>query len=940
MKDYKITLNLPETKFKMRGDLVKTEPKTLQRWYNDNLYRIIRNIKKGKKLFILHDGPPYANGLLHIGHAVNKVLKDIIIKSKGMAGFDSPYIPGWDCHGLPIELKVEQKLGKPGSKISHTDFRKACRHYANQQILLQKKDFIRMGVLGDWENPYLTMNFHTEANIIRVLSHIIANGYLIQGYKPVYWCINCCSALSDAEVEHFNKHSLSIDVAFQAVNLNEVKNKFRSRDVHGPISVLIWTTTPWTLPANKAIAINAKIHYQLVQIEDQALIIAKDLITTVMNRIKITSWTILGEVLGESLEFLKFYHPFLNLEIPIILGEHVTLDTGTGAVHTAPAHGIEDYLVCKKYDIKIANIIEANGYYKSGISPYLDGIKIFEAANKVIINLLKKSGVLLHIDYIEHNYPHCWRHKTPIIFHTTKQWFINMDHKKLRHKLIEEINKIQWIPDWGKKRITSMVATRPDWCVSRQRTWGVPMSLFIHKDNGDLHPNTLWLMEQVAKRVELHGIQAWWDLNLKNFIFEDSENYVKVLDTLDVWFDAGSTSIYSIMNMPSELRKHSIDMFLEGSDQHRGWFMSSLIISVALQDKAPCRKILTHGFTVDNYGRKMSKSIGNAISPQDIMEKYGSDILRLWIASTDYSREITVSEEVINRSVDMYRRIRNTARFLLANLKGFNPKIDLVTPEEMIVIDRWALRRTKYRQKNIIFAYENCDFHTVIKNLMEFCSVEMGSFYLDIIKDRQYTFKIKSLAHRSCQTVMFYIIEAMVRWIAPIISFTADEIWRFIPGDRSPYIFTEEWFDGLFDLKSDELMNDAFWNDLLKVRREINKAIELARANKKIKGSLEGAVILYARGSIADKLKSLGEELKFILLTSTAKVVNYALAPQEAQQSSNLHNLKFLLYRADGKKCSRCWHYCTDIGKFMDYPEICGRCVMNLVGKGEERHYV
>lgn len=937
MSDYKNTLNLPETGFPMRGDLAKREPDMLKRWYEQDLYGIIRAAKKGKKTFILHDGPPYANGNIHIGHSVNKILKDIIVKSKGMAGYDSPYIPGWDCHGLPIELKVEQLIGKPGEKVSAAEFRTACRKYAAEQVEGQKKDFIRLGVLGDWDHPYLTMDFKTEANIIRALSKIIDNGHLHKGAKPVHWCTDCGSSLAEAEVEYYDKTSQSIDVRFNAVDTATVAAKFGVSAVNGPISLVIWTTTPWTLPANRAISLNAEYLYQLVQVEGECLILAADLVESVMKRAGITQWAVLGSCTGSDLELLRFTHPFMGFDVPAILGDHVTLDAGTGAVHTAPGHGPDDFVIGQKYGLEVANPVGPNGCYLAGTYPTLDGLFVFKA-NDVVVELLREKGALLHVEKLLHSYPCCWRHKTPIIFRATPQWFISMDQKGLRKQSLQEIKDVQWIPDWGQARIETMVANRPDWCISRQRTWGVPMSLFVHKETEQLHPRSIELMEEVAKRVEQDGIQAWWDLDPAEILGADAADYVKVPDTLDVWFDSGSTHS-SVVDARPEFGGHSPDMYLEGSDQHRGWFMSSLMIATAMKGKAPYRQVLTHGFTVDGQGRKMSKSIGNTISPQDVMNKLGGDILRLWVASTDYTGEIAVSDEILKRSADSYRRIRNTARFLLANLNGFDPAQHQVKPEEMVVVDRWAVGRAQAAQAEIMEAYENYDFHLVVQRLMQFCSVEMGSFYLDIIKDRQYTAKGDGIARRSCQTALFHIAEALVRWMAPIMSFTADEIWNHLPGERQQYVFTEEWYDGLFGLAGNESMNDTFWAELLKVRGEVNKVLEQARSDKRIGGSLEAAVTLYAEPELAARLNSLQDELRFVLLTSAAKVAAYADAGNDAQQSELIAGLKITFNKADGEKCPRCWHYTQDVGLVAEHAELCGRCVTNVAGDGEERKF-
>lgn len=938
MSDYKNTLNLPETGFPMRGDLAKREPDMLKRWYKEGLYQAIRKAKTGKKTFILHDGPPYANGSIHIGHSVNKILKDIIIKSKGMAGFDSPYIPGWDCHGLPIEHKVEQVIGKPGDKVTPAEFRAACREYAKEQIEGQKEDFIRLGVLGDWDHPYLTMDFKTEAHIIRALAKVIANGHLVKGAKPVHWCTSCASSLAEAEVEYYDKTSPSIDVRFTAADADAdaVYSKFGVRNDGLPVSLVIWTTTPWTLPANRAISLNPEFDYQLVRVNDERLILAADLVESVMKRAGITSWIVENGCKGSDLELLRFNHPFMGFDVPAILGDHVTLDAGTGAVHTAPGHGPDDYVIGQKYGLETANPVGPNGCYVSGTYPSLDGVFVLKA-NDIILELLKEKGALLHSENISHSYPCCWRHKTPVIFRATPQWFIGMDVNGLRPQSLNEIKGVKWIPGWGEARITAMVENRPDWCISRQRTWGTPMSLFVHKETQELHPRTLELMEAVAKRVEEHGIQAWWDLDPRDLLGDDADIYEKVPDTLDVWFDSGSTH-FAVVDARPEFHGNSADIYLEGSDQHRGWFMSSLMLSTAMKGKAPYREVLTHGFTVDGQGRKMSKSLGNTISPQDVMNKLGADILRLWVASTDYSGEIAVSDEILKRSADSYRRIRNTARFLLANLNGFNPETDMVKPEEMIVADRWAVGRALAAQADILKSYEAYDFHEVVQRLMQFCSVEMGSFYLDIIKDRQYTAKSDGLARRSCQTALFHIAEALVRWMAPIMSFTADEIWNVMPGKRPQYVFTEEWYDGLFGLNAQDSMNDDYWATLLAVRGEVNKVLEQARADKLIGGSLEAAVTLYADDALAAQLNSLGNELRFVLLTSQADVKPLSAAPESAV-NSELDGLRIGFGKAEGSKCPRCWHYATDIGQDSEHPELCGRCVTNVAGNGEERKF-
>lgn len=932
--DYKNTLNLPATGFPMRGDLAKREPVMLKNWYEKKLYEKIRQSAQGKKSFILHDGPPYANGSIHIGHAVNKILKDIIVKSKTAAGFDSPYIPGWDCHGLPIELKVEGLVGKPGDKISAAQFREECRNYAREQVEGQKKDFIRLGVLGDWDNPYLTMNYDTEANIIRTLAKVVENGHLYKGYKPVHWCLDCASSLAEAEVEYEDKTSPSIYVKFPATDESAVLNKFNlSETGSGEVAAVIWTTTPWTLPSNRAIAVNADLVYQLLQFGDKRLILAKDLVESVQKALGEENVKVLGEAKGADLELLRFNHPFYDYSVPVILGDHVTTDGGTGLVHTAPDHGQDDYLVGLKYGLEMAALINDAGVFKAE-TPFFAGKGVFES-NDLVIEKLKETGNLLKLEKIRHSYPHCWRHKTPIIFRATPQWFIGMETNGLRPQALSEIKKVRWIPDWGQARIEAMVENRPDWCISRQRTWGVPMALFIHKTTEELHPRTLELIEQVAQLVEQSGIQAWWDLDPKDLLGDDAENYRKVPDTLDVWFDSGST-YFSVVKARPEFNGLSADMYLEGSDQHRGWFMSSLMLSTATDNQAPYKQVLTHGFTVDGKGRKMSKSIGNIVTPQEVMDKFGGDILRLWVASTDYTGEMSVSDEILKRAADSYRRIRNTARFLLANLNGFDPKRDLVKPEEMIVLDRWAVDCALNAQKEIQEAYDNYQFHAVVQRLMKFCSIEMGSFYLDIIKDRQYTTKADSLARRSCQTALWHIAEALVRWIAPILSFTADEIWQYIPGERAEFVFTEEFYDGLFPLSAEETMNDAYWQQVLKLRDEVNRVLEQARADKTIGAALEAEVTLYANDEYAKILSQLGDELRFVLITSKAEVKPLAEADVE---DGEVDGFKVKVVRSANEKCPRCWHYSDTIGQNAAHPTLCSRCVENVDGEGEVRHF-
>ncbi|MFB2651928.1 isoleucine--tRNA ligase [Shewanella seohaensis] len=937
MSDYKFTLNLPETEFPMRGNLANREPEMLERWTKDGLYQQIRDSRIGRTPFILHDGPPYANGSIHIGHSVNKILKDIIVKSKTMSGFDAPYVPGWDCHGLPIELKVEQKVGKPGQKISAAEFREECRKYAAEQVDGQRADFIRLGVLGDWQKPYLTMDFATEANIVRSLSKVIENGHLHKGVKPVHWCTDCGSALAEAEVEYEDKTSPAIDVAFTATDSKALAAQFGVSDYSHPVAMVIWTTTPWTLPANRALSISPELDYSLVEFVKEgathAVILVDVLVEACMTRYGAESHSVLGKVKGAALELVRFKHPFLAFDVPAILGDHVTTDAGTGVVHTAPGHGQDDFVVGQKYGLEVANPVGDNGVYKPD-TEFFAGQHVFKA-NDNVVALLKEKGALLHHVAYRHSYPHCWRHKTPIIFRATPQWFISMDNQNLRKQALSEIEQTQWIPDWGQSRIEKMVENRPDWCISRQRTWGVPITLFVHRETEELHPDSVSLMARVANRIEQEGIQAWWDLDAAELLGEEAEQYRKVTDTLDVWYDSGST-FASVVGARPEFHGHGVDLYLEGSDQHRGWFMSSLMISTAMTGKAPYKQVLTHGFTVDGKGRKMSKSIGNVIAPQQVTNKLGADILRLWVAATDYSGEMTVSDEILNRSADAYRRIRNTARFLLANLNGFDPAKDLVAVEDMVALDRWAVRRAAALQQEIIEAYEQYNFHIVTQKLMQFCSVELGSFYLDIIKDRQYTAKQEGHARRSCQSALFHIAEAMVRWIAPILSFTADEVWQLLPGQRDAYVFTQEWYQDLQSITLDTDLSDAYWENLLTVRNEVNKVIEQARRDKRIGGSLEAEVTLFADAALTEQLTHIGDELRFVLLTSEAKVLPLADATSDAVETE-LASLKLVVNATTAEKCERCWHHREEVGTIEAHPTLCHRCVTNIEGDGEVR---
>ena len=938
MSDYKATLNLPETAFPMRGNLAQREPKMLKDWQEKGVYTKIREAKKGKKPFILHDGPPYANGNIHIGHAVNKILKDIIVKSKNLSDFDSPYVPGWDCHGLPIELMVEKKVGKPGKKVTAAEFRQKCRDYAQKQIDGQMADFKRLGVFGEWNNPYKTMDFSSEADIIRALSKIVDSGHLEKGFKPVHWCTDCGSALAEAEVEYQDKVSPAIDVKFPVADSAAIASAFgveESELLAHNTGVVIWTTTPWTLPANRAISLHPEFTYTIVEVQpsNDWYVVAQDLLESCMTRYGVDEFREVATCTGVALDKLKVNHPFLDIKIPLILGDHVTTESGTGCVHTAPAHGVDDFNVGKQYDIEVYNPVGNNGVYLEN-TPLFAGQFVFKANQSIIDTVQEKGNLVLNVKY-EHSYPHCWRHKTPIIFRATPQWFISMDNKGLRSESLEQIKQTKWIPEWGQNRIEKMVEGRPDWCISRQRTWGVPIPLYVHKLTGEVHPQSSSLMEKVALEVEKKGIQAWWDIDDAQLLGSDVDSYDKVTDTLDVWFDSGVTH-YFVVDRREDLPA-SADLYLEGSDQHRGWFMSSLISSTAMHGHAPYKEVLTHGFTVDAHGKKMSKSVGNVVAPQEVTNKLGADILRLWVASTDYRGEIAVSDEILKRAADSYRRVRNTARFLLANLNGFNVE-DAVAEEEMVALDRWIVARAKALQDELFEAYEKYDLLVVTQKIIHFCSIELGSFYLDVIKDRQYTAKSDGIARRSCQTAMYHIIEALVRWIGPITSFTAQEIWEALPGERSEFVFTETWYEGFNGFTQSDTFNDELWHSVISVKDAANQAMEKARKEGQLGGSLEASISLYATESLYNALSSFDNELRFVLITSGVSLTLVDSKPADAQET-DVDGLWLSVSKAKGEKCVRCWHHLEDVGTHAGHEELCGRCVTNIDGEGEIRQY-
>ena len=929
MADYKDTLNLPDTAFPMRGDLPKREPQWVAQWQQKKLYHRIREISAGRPRFVLHDGPPYANGDIHIGHAVNKVLKDIIVRSKTLSGFDAPYVPGWDCHGLPIEHQIEKLHGKniPADKV-----RELSRAYAAEQVERQKKDFIRLGVLGDWGNPYLTMNFKAEAGEIRALGKILEQGYLYQGLKPVNWCLDCGSALAEAEVEYEDKNSPAIDVAFEVHENHAAKlaAAFGLTHLRGPAFAVIWTTTPWTLPANEAVSVHPELTYDLIETEKGALILVRDLAESALNRYELEGIT-LGSCTGEKLDQILLKHPFQNRDVAIICGTHVTTEAGTGLVHTAPAHGVDDYNIGKKYGLPVNNPVANDGRFIS-TTPALSvgelaGKTVWEA-NPLVLQELESRGRLLKNEKIKHSYPHCWRHKTPIIFRATTQWFIGMDNKTtedastLRWIAERAVDETQFYPAWGRARLEGMMKTRPDWCVSRQRNWGVPIPFFLHKETGKPHPRTAELIELVAQRVEKAGIEAWFSLDAAELLGAEADQYVQMKDTLDVWFDSGTTHWHVMRGSHAAEHTYPADLYLEGSDQHRGWFQSSLLSGCAIDGRAPYKALLTHGFVVDGKGHKMSKSKGNVIAPQQVSDKMGADILRLWTASTDYSGELTISDEILKRVVEGYRRIRNTLRFLLANISDFDAATDMLPLDQWLEIDRYALALTRDLQESCRGDYDRYEFHRVVQALQMFCSEDLGGFYLDILKDRLYTTAPKSVARRSAQSALWQITQAFVRLLAPITAFTAEEVWLVLTGKADDSVMFQQWHELPVQAGEGELL--AKWALIRSVRADVTKALEAQREAGKIGSALQAAVEIHCSGEKYDALATLGEDLKFVLICSSTVAVRD-------------DNEQVIATPLEHAKCERCWHVREDVGTHTEHPGLCGRCISNLYGEGEAR---
>ncbi len=977
--DYKNTINLPETRFAMKADLAKREPAMLADWEAKRRYHHIQEKTASRpRAFVLHDGPPYANGVIHLGHALNKILKDTVVKSKLMAGYRSPYVPGWDCHGLPIEIAVEKKIGKVGQKVDAVEFRQKCREYASQQIDLQRTDFKRLGVLGDWDNPYRTMDAKFEADMVRALATIYANGHVTRGFKPVHWCFDCGSALAEAEIEYADKTSPAIDVAYDVVSPAAVLASFGvASDIDAIVAVPIWTTTPWTLPASLAVTLGPELEYRLIEGPAREgrrvlLVVAAALADRCAARYGSAADGVAvvhgNAVQGSALDHQLLQHPFYaDRQVAILVGDHVSAEDGTGAVHTAPGHGVEDFAVGQKYGLvdkyspSVLNPVGGNGVYLPG-TPLVEGMYIWKA-NDAIVDLVAERGKLLASLKIQHSYPHCWRHKTPVAFRATPQWFISMEKAGLRADALAAIKQVRWIPAWGEERITSMIAGRPDWCISRQRTWGVPITLFVDKATQLPHPRSVELFEEVARRMEQGGIDAWYALDIAELLGDEAAQYEKVSDVLDVWFDSGVTH-RGVLAERSELATDGPDdkvMYLEGSDQHRGWFHSSLLTSTAMYRHAPYDEVLTHGFTVDEHGRKMSKSLGNGVEPQDVMKNYGADILRLWVASTDYRNEMSMSNEILKRVADAYRRIRNTARFLLGNLHGFEPAQHLVAVADSLLLDQWAVQQAHDAQQAVIAAYERYDFPEIVQRVQNFCTNEMGALYLDITKDRLYTMPTASHGRRSAQSAMYRILEALVRWLAPILSFTAEEIWAEMPGERDESVLFETFYTELAATQASPQQRQ-WWADLLAIRSATSKVLEGMRVLGVIGASLEAEVTLYVDADQRERFAEVADELRFGFITSSLSIealrdrpaydivaaklgfesfVDDEAAPTTLAAKADLadHEVWIVAKASGATKCVRCWHYRADVGRHAAHPELCGRCVDNVDGGGEQRRY-
>ena len=922
--DYKDTLNLPATDFPMRANLPNREPEMLKHWGNIGLNQQLETANRGKESFILHDGPPYANGHLHMGHALNKILKDIIIKSKRMEGFFTPYVPGWDCHGLPIELMVDKKLGKKKREMSKADFRRQCRDYAKVWVKTQSEEFQRLGIFGNWEDPYLTMTPHYEATTARELARLAERGSLFKGKKPIHWCSSCVTALAEAEVEYADHTSPSIYVKFPFVDeLPEGLTKLEGR----PISFVIWTTTPWTIPANLGICLNPELNYVAVETNGEYLILAEGLYEQVMKTLEIEDFSVAETFKAEIFENKNCKHPFYDRNSLLILGDHVTLEAGTGCVHTAPGHGQDDHLVGLKYGLEIYNPVDDYGRYRQDLELF-GGMKVKDA-NQAVNAKLTEVGALLLESSVEHSYPHCWRCKKPIIFRATEQWFIGMEENDLRKKALAEIERVEWIPSWGRNRIYNMVESRPDWCISRQRSWGVPITIVYCEKCGEAL-NDGKIMHYIADQFEETGSDIWFEKDVAEMLPPGTscpacghDKFTKETDILDVWFDSG-VSHAAVCEYRDELHSPA-DMYLEGSDQHRGWFHSSLLESVGTRDRAPYKAVLTHGFVLDKDGRPMSKSMGNVIAPEEIIKKYGAEILRLWVAATDYRDDIRLGQETLQRLSDTYRRIRNTSRYLLGNLNSFDPATDLVADDELLELDHWALSRLTRLTQKVTKAYELYEFHTLYHAVHNFCSNDLSAFYLDILKDRLYTSPKQSIAYRSARTSMYRILEALTRMVAPVLTFTADEIWQRLPGEREASVHLAG-----FPAKDENYLDDQLeerYEHLQKVRSEVSKELEKARADKQLGQSLEAKVILQVPEEYRQLLNDYLELLPSYFIVSQVELNNNLTDGTEAE---NIPGLKVQILPADGEKCERCWNFATSVGASSEYPTICTRCAEAL----------
>jgi isoleucyl-tRNA synthetase len=936
--DYRATLNLPDTPFPMRGDLPKREPGWVAKWNDEGLYQRLRAARHGAPLFVLHDGPPYANGVLHIGHAVNNILKDMVVKSKQLAGFDARFVPGWDCHGLPIENAIEKAHGR---NLSRDEMQAKSRVYAAEQIAQQKADRQRLGVLGEWDHPYRTMDFANEAGELRALKRVIERGFVYRGLKPVYWCFDCASSLAEFEIEYADKKSQTVDVGFLCAEPDKLAAAFGVEEIVGESFAVIWTTTAWTIPANQALNINPALDYALVHTERGQLVLAATLVGRCLERYGLEGHVV-ATTKGEKLAGIGFRHPLAHVHAgydrvaPVYLADYATAEDGTGIVHSSPAYGVDDFVSCTAHGMKVDEILNpvgAHGYYAQDF-PLFHGQSIWKAVPH-IIEALRDAGRLFATASITHSYPHCWRHKSPVIYRAAAQWFVRMDDGEgvftkdkapatLRRMALDAIEATTFFPENGKARLRDMIANRPDWCISRQRSWGVPLPFFLHQDSGELHPRTMEILDQAAAIVEQGGVEAWSRVSAEEIIgAEDAKVYRKSSDILEVWFDSGSTFFHVLRGSHAGGAHTSgpeADLYLEGHDQHRGWFHSSLLLGCALEGRAPYRGLLTHGFTVDGQGRKMSKSLGNIIEIREFAKDPGAEVARLWTASTDYAGDPPIDKKILARVVDSYRRIRNTLRFLLANVSDFDAAIDAVPVGDMLEIDRWALSHAAALQAEMLAHYAKFEFHPVVAKLQLFCSEDLGAFYLDVLKDRLYTTAPKSLARRSAQTALWQITHAMLRWMAPFLSFTAEEAWPILAPGASPSIFTETFWR--FDAPDAELL--AKWQRVRAIRDEVNKSIEALRADGRVGSSLQANVVVGVDDEDRALLASLGDDLKFVLITSAA-----ALAPAAS--------LQVTVQPSSAVKCERCWHWRDDVGHDPKHPALCGRCTSNLVGAGEVR---